>query len=211
MDGQTRLFQMARIHIFRHGQTQWNLEKRLQGHDDSPLTQLGIEQAELAKERLSQVSFDAVLSSPSGRTVHTANILTGLPKEQIKTMEGLREIHLGSWEGLSTEEVALRDNERYTAFWNAPQNYKPDTGESFQDLRERGLNALEDIALEYGGQTVVVVSHAGWIKTVVSELAGIERSLIWQEPYADNLSESILCFENSKWRVEKFCDITWSK
>ena len=150
---------MTRIHLFRHGQTQWNLEQKLQGHEDSPLTELGIEQAQLAKPKLDNVQVDSVWASPSGRAVHTASLLTGLDTNLIKTMEGLREINLGSWEGQTTEHVNTNDNERYTAFWNRPDLYEPDTGESFEQVKVRGLQALEDIATECPNQTLVIVSH----------------------------------------------------
>lgn len=202
---------MTRIHLFRHGQTQWNLEQKLQGHEDSPLTELGIEQAQSAKPKLDNVQVDSVWASPSGRAVHTASLLTGLDTNLIKTMEGLREINLGSWEGQTTEHVNTNDNERYTAFWNRPDLYEPDTGESFEQVKIRGLQALEVITTECPNQTLVIVSHAGWIKTIVTALLDMAPKDIWQEPFAHNLSESILCFESGKWRVEKFCDITWNK
>ncbi|MBD1558730.1 histidine phosphatase family protein [Vibrio sp. S9_S30] len=202
---------MTRIHLFRHGQTQWNLQKKLQGHEDSPLTELGIAQAQEAKSKLKGVRMDSVWSSPSGRAMQTASLLADVELNQVKTMEGFREINLGSWEGQSTDYINVIDNKRYTDFWNHPDRYVPDTGESFEQVRVRGLQALEDLAQECSGQTVVLVSHAGWIKTVITALLNKAPTDIWQEPFAHNLSESILCYENGNWRVEKFCDITWNK
>src|SRR5437660_4539262 len=87
------------IYIARHGQTQWNVEKRMQGRQDSPLTEQGIRQATWLRDTLKHVDFDAMYTSPSPRARRTAEILRHQRERELTLHGDLQEIHMGSWEG----------------------------------------------------------------------------------------------------------------
>lgn len=89
----------------RHGQTEWNRERRLQGRLDSDLTTIGSENAKLLGEHLSKVPFDAIYASPSGRTMMTASLIKGNRPIKVFTDEDLQEIYMGSWEGQQQSDV----------------------------------------------------------------------------------------------------------
>ncbi|WP_235206697.1 histidine phosphatase family protein [Paenibacillus tyrfis] len=78
------------MYLTRHGQTEWNSKKKMQGHLDSPLTDYGMQQAEWLKERLENVHFDAIYSSSSPRAFNTARIVSGNHPVQIKSQRSIR-------------------------------------------------------------------------------------------------------------------------
>ena len=124
--------------LIRHGETEWNVERRYQGQLDSPLTARGIAQAEAIGRRLAELGELAsapIVASPLGRARHTAEIICAkLNRTGFETDERLREVTLGSWDGLFRDEIAARspgifethgpyewyfhsaDGERYAAF-----------------------------------------------------------------------------------------------
>ncbi|USD68020.1 histidine phosphatase family protein [Vibrio sp. SCSIO 43136] len=198
---------MTTIHLFRHGQTEANLEGRIQGHLDAPLTELGIQQAIDARSKISGIEFDVVITSPSGRAVHTADLLMNGSLTQMKTHTGLMEINLGSWEGKTFEEVAQLNPKQHHNIWHQPSQFVCEGAETFAQVAERGLAALNEIVGEHPNQTILMVSHAAWIKTIINDLLGRDRDEIWQDPYANNLCHSELHWvDGSRFMVKKFCD-----
>ncbi len=89
---------MTRIHIIRHGETEWNVKGKWQGHKDSPLTQLGKTQAHKVKNSITE-QIDIAYSSPSNRAIDTAQIILNGTNQPIKTTPELKEISVGIWEG----------------------------------------------------------------------------------------------------------------
>src|SRR3954471_20317239 len=98
--------------LIRHGETEWNVERRYQGQRDSPLTARGVAQAEAIGRRLSELpAFDSapVIASPLGRARQTAEIICARRHNTMfETDERLREVTLGSWDGLLRDEIAAR-------------------------------------------------------------------------------------------------------
>lgn len=199
---------MTTIHLFRHGQTESNLAGRIQGHQNAPLTELGIQQAIDARQKIDGITFDVVLSSPSGRAVHTADLLIDGASYPMQTYEGLREIYLGDWEGWLIEDIMQSHPEQFELFWSAPSRFVGGNGESFARLKERAIACLQEILSHHAGKTILVVSHAAFIKTLLTHLMGKGDDEVWHEPMANNLCHSIIrCDLNGKVWVEKLCDI----
>src|SRR3712207_163192 len=96
---------MTTIYLTRHGQTEWNLNKRLQGWKNSPLTKLGISQAKALGERLKDTQIDVIYSSPIERAYKTAEIIKGNKDIEIIKHDGLKEFNYGDWEGLTIDEI----------------------------------------------------------------------------------------------------------
>ncbi|MED5101462.1 histidine phosphatase family protein [Niallia circulans] len=95
--------EMLTLYITRHGETQWNIEKRMQGWSDSDLTEKGKKNAVLLGERLKEIEFAAIYTSPSKRTVATANLIKGDRQIPIIFDDHLKEINMGKWEGKKAE------------------------------------------------------------------------------------------------------------
>lgn len=159
---------MTTLYITRHGQTEWNLEGRLQGHKDSNLTALGERQAEWLGEKLAEVNIDIIISSSSGRALRTAEIIRGDRDIEIITTEQLKEIHIGEWEGQLHAEIEAHSPEEQRNFWNFPHLYKPAGGETYAQVIERASNEIERILLEYKGKNILIVTHAVVLKALIA-------------------------------------------
>jgi broad specificity phosphatase PhoE len=152
---------MTTLLLVRHGETDWNAERRWQGHTDVPLNDRGREQARRLAESLVREDVDAIYSSDLARAQETAEIVgirLGLP---VVVDPDLREIDVGSREGLTGEEVGVRG-------WD---------GESKEAHRERTLRALARIVAGHPGSRVIVVAHGGTLRRM-HEHVGLEPTEI---------------------------------
>ena len=164
---------MTRLLLLRHGQSTWNAEDRWQGWADPPLSELGVEQAEQAAGHLATLGLTAVACSDLERARRTAEILAGAcGLGPLVVHPGLRERNVGAWSGLTFEEIdagwpgllALYRSGRYT---------RPPGGEDSETLARRATAALGEVAGQLRGETVLVVSHGGVIRTIERAL-GVE-------------------------------------
>ena len=147
------------LYLVRHGETDWNQQRRIQGLTDIPLNDIGREQARATGRLLSRRSWDGVYSSPLGRALETATIIAdelGLPAPQ--TIDALVERNYGEAEGMNFLEV----ERRYPNRSGVPGQ------ESREDVVARVLPALRDLALAHPDQALVVVSHGGAIRAVLT-------------------------------------------
>ena len=159
----------TRILLARHGETDWNHIGRWQGHADPPLNELGRRQAAELAERLSHDGISAIYSSDLRRASETALIVgarLGLP---VTEDAALREIDVGSWSGLTRGEVAERFPDGF-ARWQAGEIGHD--GETREELTERVVGAVEDVARAHPGETVLVVTHGGAIRALRRHAAG---------------------------------------
>ncbi|HUH53571.1 MAG TPA: histidine phosphatase family protein [Microbacteriaceae bacterium] len=150
------------IALIRHGQTDWNLAKRVQGHSDIPLNDTGREQARAAASSLAKrvdsgtIEWQAITSSPLSRARETAEIIAeylGLPL--LDPLDGLIEQHYGDAEGVEVTELRRRWPDR-----NIPGGEKP------EDLAARGLKTLEE--LSDAGPQILAVTHGAYIRRLIA-------------------------------------------
>lgn len=148
------------MYMMRHGQTLFNQRRRIQGACDSPLTPLGIAQAEAAREYLKDVCFDHAYCSTSERCSDTLEIVTKnkLPYQRLK---GLKEMNFGMFEGES--EDLNPDHEAFETF------FVQYGGESSTMVRERLVSTCTEIMEKEDHHCVLVVSHAGACMNFLSE------------------------------------------
>lgn len=139
------------IYIVRHGQTDWNLEGRTQGHSDIPLNQTGINQANIIKEKLKDIKFDKVFSSPLKRAYETANIITN---NSIIKDNRLIERFGGELEGKLS-----KDNPKDIRY-NDPNENRYGI-ENILGFRKRIFDFFDEITRNYPNENVLVVTHAG--------------------------------------------------
>ncbi|MGL6173468.1 MAG: histidine phosphatase family protein [Cellulosilyticaceae bacterium] len=156
------------IYLTRHGQTEWNIEKRLQGRGNSPLTGEGIARAKELAKRIAELPIDVIYTSPIERALHTAHILNGESKRTIKTHEGLMEMSFGEYEGRCTDEVMKENPE-----WDINRIMCGDlelcapNGEDLASVRERAQEAMNEIIAENKGKTLLVVTHGVTLKALM--------------------------------------------
>jgi 2,3-bisphosphoglycerate-dependent phosphoglycerate mutase len=167
------------IYIARHGQTDWNIGRLLQGHTDVPLNKTGEEQARKLAKRLSKVNFDAVFSSDLIRAKRTAEILMLERGMAVKAQEVLREQSFGDYEGQHELEffeiydkwVALSEEQRKKhEFYE-----KLSKIESNEKILSRLLTFLRETSLVYRGKTILVVTHGGLIFHLLVHLGYAKR------------------------------------
>jgi len=177
--------------LVRHGQTVWNREERWQGQKDSPLTALGQEQAARMAERLASLKIGALYSSDLGRARQTAEIIAGRLGLSVTLREDLRERSYGVLEGKTNREAAASEGSWFLT-WNADHlRQSPPAGETEQVLRERVVEALDEIADAHPGETVVVSTHGGPIKSTLFHLFSIPLAL-WRLTWVANGSLTTL-------------------
>ncbi|BBE31052.1 phosphatase [Tepiditoga spiralis] len=192
---------MIRLYITRHGETEWNIEKKFQGWGDSPLTKKGINQAKLLSERLKNIKFNAIYSSSLKRAYKTAEILKRDRKIEIKQMEDLKEINLGKWQGVNYESFnGIYSNELYL-FWNKPHLYKNETGENFYEVKKRVKEVLNKIIKNHNEGNVLIVTHGIILKIIMSIYENIELKDLWKKTYCENTSLTIVEVNDNKFNI----------
>lgn len=167
---------VTRLVLVRHGETVWNLQKRWQGHLDSPLTPLGLAQAQAAAAWLAGESINQVYASDLGRVIATAEQIAAPHGRPIHTDVRLRERHNGLFEGLSEDEVKAHHPEEHDVFrrMGYDGDYAiPGGGESRAQVLARGMACLEELVQRHPGEQMVVVSHGGWLSTMLRHMLGI--------------------------------------
>src|SRR5258708_24225343 len=175
----------TRVFIVRHGATVLSAEDRFAGATDVALSDEGREQTRRLADRLSHEKITAVYASPLGRTVETAQILAGPHKLEVQTRDGFREINHGRWEQMTRREVEEKFPEE-AAEWEKDQyTFAPLGGESGLAVTARALPALVEIVRAHPGDHVLVVSHKGTIRLLLSSLLGCDTSR-----YRDNLDQN---------------------
>jgi probable phosphoglycerate mutase len=150
---------MSQLILIRHGETVWNRERRMQGHSDSPLSDIGVRQARLLAQRLKEMEFSTLYCSDSGRAHHTARSVAEVTGHQLIVEPRLRERNFGVFEGLTGPEMQTRYPEDYAKFKSRDPHYAVPGGESATAFRDRALACLTEIAGRHADELVVVVTH----------------------------------------------------
>ena len=172
---------MTRLFLVRHGETDWNREKRYMGQRDIPLNALGRAQAQATAKLLKEEPIAAVYSSDLSRAAETARIIAQKHKLNVILSKELREMNYGHWEGKLFDEVKKLCPQELEQLENAPLEFAPSGGESRKQLFERVIKKLTEIIARHPNESVVVVSHGGPIRAIINYAIGYELGI--QLPY----------------------------
>ena len=164
---------MARMVFVRHGQTDWNIQGRWQGHSDIPLNDEGINQAEVVAEILRNEIIDHVYSSDLTRAVQTARSINQFHQKEIIQDPRLREQNLGRWEGIFHREISTIYPEEWERFLLDPENTQISGGESTGQLSDRIVSAITEIAKRHLDESVMIVAHGLALAVFFCFLEGI--------------------------------------
>jgi broad specificity phosphatase PhoE len=156
---------LTTILLARHGETDWNRDRRVQGHSDVPLNDTGRKQARDLAKQLRGERFDAVYASDLARARETAEIVAAGTDREVHELVDLRERHFGTWEGLTDDDIRARFPESRTGPWG--------DGETVDEMSARVVAALRAIAVEHDSGTVLVATHGGPIRAVL-RVTGVE-------------------------------------
>lgn len=143
------------ILLTRHGQTEWNVEGKVQGRVDIVLNENGIKQAIETSKKLENEEIDLIICSPLNRTKQTAEIIKGNKNIPIICDNGLIERDFGEFEGLN------KANFDFEGFWSYKNNYKYEKAENIEEFFNRIYNFLDRIKIEYSDKKILLVAHGG--------------------------------------------------
>lgn len=191
------------IYLMRHGETNWNHERRLQGQSDIPLNRRGIELAEKTAEGLRNVLFDAAFSSPLNRALTTARIVIGDRGIPVMTDDRLKEISFGAGEGTYFGLAKEDPGHPMHSFFCRPELFTPmEGGETIAQVRARVEDFLREriLPLEGSCRNVLIAAHGALIRSLVNKLSGIPDRDFWQIALP-NCAVTTLSLENGEWKV----------
>jgi len=177
---------LLKLHFIRHGETEWNVENRLQGSLDSPLTKRGREAVKELKKQTDCIKWRAVYASPSGRAIETASLLTDIDK--IVRDERLKEMNLDKFEGLTWDEVKLMNEQQYYYYWHAPDKFSLPYAETFLEVEDRVRHFLKDIKETYSYGNVMIVTHGVIIKIAEMIINQQKLAFLWERPHVKGAS-----------------------
>ncbi len=183
----------TKLLLIRHGETDWNLKKRYCGHNDISLNATGKDQARRLRQRLEKEKIHKVYSSDRKRAVETARIVFGAL--EIETIPQLREIHFGSFEGLTHNQIIKRHRRVYEKWLKDPFNNHIPGGEPLPDFRERIASAFNQIISHNRNKIVAVVCHGGSISILISHI--LKTNTFWEfMPHSTGLT--VIEYANAK-------------
>ncbi len=178
---------MTEFWLVRHGQTDWNAEQRLQGHTDIPLNAAGLAQARELAAHLAGLGqpgdlpyFSAIYSSDLSRAFQTAQCLAETLALAVQPHPGLREIHLGDWEGQVRTDIQARFPELVAQRRTNPLEMRSPGGESARELLQRTARAADEIARAYPSGRVLVVSHGITLSALICLAKGYSLDEVYR-------------------------------
>lgn len=187
------------IYFVRHGETEWNKEKKIQGELDSPLTQKGIEDTNKLKEILSDIDFTAVFTSELGRAYETGKILN-INNIELQKKKEFNENNFGLWQGMKKVDIFLKYPKQAHAYFHNIKEYRSSDikAESLENALKRfqaGINEILDI---YEKGNVLVVSHGTILKLFFNNIDNKNLDELNENDLMTNTSYRIIKYHKKK-------------
>ncbi|WP_024866891.1 histidine phosphatase family protein [Butyrivibrio sp. FCS014] len=165
-----------KIYVTRHGQTDYNKSRMMQGRSDIPLNDTGIAQAKARRESLGDLKFDAVYASPLIRAVQTAEIIGNVDRADIITDERIIEANFGKYELMGYYSTGLK----MMAYWSFPEIFPaPEGVETIREMVDRTSSFLRELE-QKDYETVLVACHGGIIRPIRGYMENRKSGIIWR-------------------------------
>lgn len=158
---------------------------------------------------MKDLSIHAIYSSPSERTLHTAELIKGERNIPIIEDEHFYEINMGIWEGQTIADIEKQYPEEVHLFWNEPHLFQSTSGENFGSVYKRVIKGIQLLLEKHKGENILIVSHAAAAKLLVGHFAGIEIANVWDDPFMHSASLSVIEFDGNLGKVKQFADISY--
>lgn len=195
----------TRICIVRHGETDWNVEKRIQGHTDVPLNERGRAQALAMAFNAAHHRFQAIYSSDLVRAAETAQVLAQREGHEVKFLPQLRERHFGLFQGITAAQGATLYPAAHTRYAARDPDYDFETGESLRGFAGRVTEAIDWLVRHHAGQTIAAVTHSGVLDVVYRRAT--RRPLETPRDFAiPNCGLNWFLFDAHGWHLEAWAD-----
>ena len=193
---------MTKLLIIRHGQSEANLQGVFVGHTNSPLSDLGKQQAEVTAEYIvSNFHVDAVYASDLERAFYTGKAVADRLGLSVTAVKGMREIFAGDWETVKFDTLSAEYGEPYQLWLRDIGLAHPTNGESTAQLQQRIADTLRTIAEANDGKTVVVATHATPIRTFMHHCSGLPLREMKNIPWVSNASVTTAVYENGRFTI----------
>jgi len=185
--------------LVRHGETDWNRDRRFQGHADPPLNETGREQARTLAAELAGELLDAVYTSDLARASETAEIVARRLGVPVVADTALREIDVGEWQGLTWPEIEARFPDGVRNWHERGHGWEG--GETYDALGERVVRALRRIGVEHPAGRILIVGHGGTVRSVRALIEGrtVAQSRL-ESPAIGNCEVFRIAAENGTFR-----------
>ena len=170
----------VKLFLVRHGQTDWNINRRFQGQSDVPLNEAGRQQATALANSLSREHIDVLFASDLQRAYETARIIATQHACEIRLDSRLREINFGAWEGLTYDEIKHNDPAVLAAREADIFTTAAPDGETLNQLTARVESVLNDLHAQYADQTTLIVAHGGPLQILLCLALDLSPSKYWQ-------------------------------
>ena len=199
-----------KLYIVRHGETEWNVIKRVQGQLNTPLTEKGMEKLRKTGKKLENVLFDEVYTSELGRTVASAEIILNEnrgyrnKKRELKKLAELNEVYFGVWQGLTYEEVFLKYPEEANNYFYNVKNYKAENveAENLKDALERFLKGINKILNRHKSGNILVVTHGTVLEMFMNYVANNSIFDIDERTLMGNGDYKVFSYKDGKFQEE---------
>ena len=186
---------MLHLILVRHGQTEWNVQRRYQGQSNVPLSPLGRRQADCIAERLANQKIDAVYASDLERAWETARLIAERHGLTVSPEPRLRELKFGVLEGLTFDEAQIQYPEMIAA-WLEDFNQPPQGAETIDVFNARIISLLDDLKQKHDEQILLLVGHGGSLSEILRVTLGLSREKRWYfEMENASLSEVLIADE----------------
>lgn len=182
MNGEQNMAQqneITRLFLIRHAETDANSGHRYQGLTDHRLNETGLWQARRLGERLASEPLSCVYSSTLTRAAETAEIIASHHNIKVLSLDSLKELDFGAWEGLTAEEIAQKYPDLFQRWVNGDFNVEIPGGERREAFLSRIKKAMSHIVNTHRGETVAVVSHGGPIKCIICDALATNPMAFW--------------------------------
>lgn len=197
--------------LVRHGETYWNKERRVQGGgSDTELSEAGLKQARKLASFLKDENIDAIISSPLKRAVSTAEAIASRHQLPVEIDDGLKEISVGEFEGLSVSSLSTTFSQFLMRWWQGGGSERLPGGESLVELQERSWASIERLLAGHKDGMVVVVSHYFVILAIIFKALGLPLDYLTKFK-VDPGGVSILEFEDYGTRLAAFNDTSYQR
>ncbi len=190
------------LYFVRHGETDWNAERRMQGQWESSLTERGHAQAETNAVLLARLGIDRIYASPLRRTRDTAEKIAARAGCPVTYHDRLKEWHAGDWSGFLYQEIMARWPDEWAAWRDDMWNYRPPGCENFVDLERRGGSLVSELLAGAAGR-VAIVSHGFIGRAMLKGLLGLTEADALTLRQGNDMIYA-LTREEGGWRAERY-------
>jgi broad specificity phosphatase PhoE len=197
----------VRIFLARHGETEWNVEGRWQGHSDSRLTPRGVEQALKLAEALSDEPLAAVYSSDLPRALNTAGYVAAPHGLEPIPDHRLREIDTGLWTARLGADIRAESPAEMERWVRRPWEHRMPRGESLGEVQSRCLAFVEDRVPRHAGEAIAIISHGAVTQTILAHAMGRPLTSLWLGQVENCQISRLEWMPSAGLRLTEFCDV----